>query len=826
MKEYDVTGMSCAACSARVEKAVSAVPGVESCAVSLLTNSMQVEGSAAPEAVAAAVKKAGYGASLKGQAAPVAAKKEAEKSDLLPRLLWSLGFLIVLMYFSMGHMAHLPQPPYFHRYPMAAGLTQLLLSSVILVIHRRFFTGGFRALFHLSPNMDTLVALGSGASWVYSVACLYLMAGRDADGQTALLHGLYFESAAMILVLITVGKLLEARSKGRTTSAIEALKRLAPDSVRVLRDGAEVEISLSEVAVGDTFVLRPGDAVPVDGTVLTGESALDEAALTGESVPVEKGPGDRVSAGTANLSGVLTVRADRVGKDTTLSRIIDRVTSASASKAPVARLADRVSGVFVPVVMGLALIAFAAWLLAGEAFGVALSRGIGVLVISCPCALGLATPVAIMVANGVAARHGVLFKTAAALEEAGKVRTVLLDKTGTLTTGKMRLTDLLPAPGVSEEELLSLAAGLETGSRHPIAAAVLAGAGERGAAPAALTDLATRAGFGVTGKREGVAVVGGKAELVREEAELPEELLRAADSLSAAGKTPLFFAAGGRALGVLAVADTLKPDAADAVAALKKEGRRVILVTGDRRETAEAVAKAAGIEEVVAGVLPEDKERVVRETAREGKVAMVGDGINDAPALAAADLGVAVGAGTDVAMDSAEVVLMNSRLSDLPFLFDLSRKTLINVKENLFWAFVYNLIGIPFAAGAFIPFGGVGLSPMFGAAAMSLSSFCVVTNALRLNRFGRGEKRKGTEAASAPGKETKGEEIVEKTVKIEGMMCPHCEAHVKEALEKIPGVAGAVPSHEKGEARLTLTAAVSEEALRAAVEGAGYKYLG
>lgn len=817
MQEYDVTGMSCAACSARVEQAVKKVDGVNACAVSLLTNSMRVEGTASPEDIAAAVRKAGYGAALKGT---TRRETPPKVSSLMPALLSSLVFLFALMYVSMGHMIGLPLPGYFSEHPLAAILTELLLSGVVLVIHRRFFVNGFRGLFRFSPNMDTLVALGSGASFLYSLVLTYVAAGRDAAGQREILHGLYFESAAMILVLITVGKWLEARAKGKTTSAVEALKRLAPDRITVERDDGEKTIPLEEARAGDVVVIRPGESVPVDGTVLSGESAVDESSLTGESVPVDKAPGAVVCSGTANLTAVLRVRADKVGKDTTLSRVIDRVVSASASKAPAARLADKVAGVFVPAVMGIALMTFALWLLSGAAFGTALSYGISVLVISCPCALGLATPVAIMVANGVAAKNGVLFKTAASLENAGRIRTVALDKTGTVTTGRMTLTDLVPAPGVTREELLSLAAGLETGSRHPVAGAILHEAAERGVVPAGLSALATRAGQGVTGKLDGEAVLGGKEAFIGAAAPVPEELSSMAQAMAETGKTPVFFAKGGACLGLIAAADTVKPDAGAAVAALKEQGRRVILLTGDREETAREIARKLGIDTVVARVLPEEKEEKIRALSAEAPCAMVGDGVNDAPALAAADLGIAVGAGTDAALDSAEVVLMKNDLADLPFLFHLSRKTLKNIRENLFWAFFYNVVGIPLAAGALVPFGGIALNPMIGAAAMSLSSFCVVSNALRLNLL---NKKRAADPAPAHPQQPKGETAMEKTLKIEGMMCPHCEAHVKEALEKVPGVSKAVPSHEKGEAVITLSRDVPDADLAAAVTAAGYK---
>lgn len=811
MKDYRVTGMTCAACSARVESAVKKTAGVKTCSVSLLTDSMTVEGDYNEKDLIANVKKVGYGVLPKGAEAPQEEKKE---KGLLPSLLSSAVLLIVLMYFSMGHMLGLPQPSFLN--PMANALVQMILSSVILFIHRRFFIGGVRGLLHFSPNMDALVALGSGASFGYSLVQLFRMTALPRGEQMHLLHDLYFESAAMILVLITVGKLLEERSKGKTTSAIRALQKLSPDTATVWLDGSEKELPLSEVKAGDVILVRPGEHFPVDGTVLDGEGAVDESALTGESVPVDKRAGDGVYTGTVNLSGRLLCRADQVGADTALSRIIDRVTAASASKAPIARLADRVSGVFVPVVMAIALVSFLVWLFSGASFGTALSRGIAVLVVSCPCALGLATPVAIMVGNGVAARHGVLFKTAGALEEAGKVKTVILDKTGTVTTGKMKVTELCPYDA-TEEELLRVALSLEAGSLHPIALAVTEYGKEKGKMPSSADSFRNHTGFGVSGTVDGVPYRGGKRELFDDFAAVPQAALKEAETLAGEGKTVLFFGAKDRFLGLIALSDTVKPDSRKAVQELKKMGLEVVLLTGDRKEAAEAIGKTVGIEKVIAGVLPEGKEDVVEELKKGGKVCMVGDGINDAPALTRADVGVAIGAGVDVAMDAAEVVLMKNSLTDVSRLIRLSRKTLRNIKENLFWAFCYNLIGIPLAAGAFIPALGWSLTPMFGAAAMSFSSFFVVCNALRLNLFSWGEKQENINQ--------KEKRKMEKVLKIEGMMCPHCEAHVKKALEALDGVKEARPSHEKKEAVVILEKDVSDEVLRSTVEKEGYKVL-
>ena len=815
MQQYNVTGMSCAACSARVEKAVSAVPGVSQCAVNLLTNSMGVEGTAAPEAIIAAVEQAGYGAALKS------AKKSQPKTDeaadretpkLLRRLLWSLGFLIILMYISMGHiMWGWPLPAVMADHPMVLGLAQLLLTGAVMVINQKFFISGFSALWKRSPNMDTLVALGAAAAFGYSTAVLFTMAtGHNHHG----LHDLYFESAAMILALITVGKMLEARSKGKTTDALRSLMALAPKTATVLRDGVETVVPVDQVVAGDVFVVRPGESIPVDGVILEGAGAINESAMTGESIPVDKAAGDTVSAATINQTGFLRCRATRVGEDTTLAQIIRMVSDAAATKAPIAKTADKVSGIFVPVVMAIALVTMAVWLLVGKEFGYALARGISVLVISCPCALGLATPVAIMVGNGMGAKNGILFKTAAALEEAGRSKLVVLDKTGTVTRGEPELTDLLPAPGVSAEALLQAAYTLEAKSEHPLARAIVRGAEAKGLTAGEVTDFRIIPGQGLEALYDGKPLAGGKADWIG--ADIPAALRVQAEALADQGKTPLYFAEDGKLLGIIAVADVLKEDSAAAVAEMKAMGLEVVMLTGDHEKTARAIGRQAGIDRVIAGVLPDGKEAVIRELRQQGKVAMVGDGINDAPALTRADCGIAIGAGTDVAIDAADVVLMHSRLSDVPAAIRLSRATLRNIRENLFWAFFYNVIGIPLAAGVWIPLFGWELSPMFGAAAMSLSSFCVVTNALRLN------------FAKIHGKAPnikKEETTVEKTLKIEGMMCPHCSGRVKAALEALPGVAGAVVSHETGTAVVKLTAEVSQETLAAAVTAQGYKVL-
>ena len=831
MKQYDVTGMSCAACSARVEKAVSQVPGVTSCSVSLLTNSMGVEGTASPEAIVKAVEEAGYGAAEKGAAKPSAAQAEEALQDhetpaLKRRLLWSVGFLAVLMYFSMGHMMWgWPVPAFFAENHVAMGLLQLLLAAIVMVINQKFFISGYKSLWHRAPNMDTLVALGSTAAFVYSTYALFAMTGAqlrgDHEAVMAYMMDFYFEAAAMILTLITVGKMLEARSKGKTTDALKSLMKLAPKTATVLRDGKETEVSIEQVQPGDLFVVRPGENIPVDGVVVEGGSAVNEAALTGESIPVDKEPGSTVSAATLNQSGFLTCRATRVGEDTTLAQIIQMVSDAAATKAPIAKVADKVSGVFVPAVIAIAAVTFVVWLVLGQTVGYALARGISVLVISCPCALGLATPVAIMVGNGMGAKHGILFKTAVSLEETGKVEIVALDKTGTITSGTPQVTDVLPAEGVSEAALLELASALERKSEHPLARAVLAWAEEQGVAAREVTDFQALPGNGLTGRWQGETLAGGSLKFIRTQAAVPQAVQAQAETLAEAGKTPLFFSRNGQLLGIIAVADAIKADSPQAVREMQNMGIRVVMLTGDNERTARAIGRQAGVDEVVAGVLPDGKEQVIRRLKEQGKVAMVGDGINDAPALTRADIGIAIGAGADVAIDAADVVLMKSRLTDVPAAIRMSRATLRNIHENLFWAFFYNTIGIPLAAGVFIPL-GLTLNPMFGAAAMSLSSFCVVSNALRLNFFklrdaSRDHKRK-------PHAKQHKEEIktMEKTLKIEGMMCPHCEARVKGALEALEGVSAAVVSHESGTAVVTLTAPVEDAALKKAVEDAGY----
>ncbi len=831
MKQYQVTGMSCAACSARVEKAVSKVPGVTSCSVSLLTNSMGVEGSAAEQAVIAAVEAAGYGASVKGAAsAPAPAQSDPladhETPALKRRLLSSLVFLALLMYLSMGHMMWgWPAPAFLADNPVAMGLAQLLLTVIIMVINQRFFISGFKSLWHKSPNMDTLVALGSTASFVYSVYALFAMTGAQAQGDAAQamswMHEFYFESAAMILTLITVGKMLEARSKGRTTDALKGLMKLAPQTATLMIDGQERTVPIAQVQTGDVFVVRPGENIPVDGVVLEGHSAVNESALTGESIPVDKAEGDAVSAATVNQSGYLRCRATRVGEDTTLSQIIRMVSDAAATKAPIAKVADRVSGVFVPVVIGIALLATAVWLATGADFGYALARGISVLVISCPCALGLATPVAIMVGNGKGAKNGILSKTAVSLEEAGKVRVVALDKTGTITTGQPRVTDVLPAPGVTEEELVTSAYALEQRSEHPLARAVVERAESLQLKAQEVSGFTALPGNGLTATLDGEALSGGSLAFISGRAEVSETMRKQADRLSGEGKTPLLFCRGGRLLGMIAVADAIKPESPQAVRELQNMGVRVVMLTGDNQRTAEAIGRQAGVDQVIAGVLPDGKESVIRSLQSQGKVAMVGDGINDAPALTRADIGIAIGAGTDVAIDAADVVLMNSRLTDVPAAIRLSRATLRNIHENLFWAFIYNIIGIPLAAGVFIPLLGWQLNPMFGAAAMSLSSFCVVSNALRLNLFDPHSARKDHKIKFAKERKT-----MEKTLKIEGMMCTHCSGRVKKALEEVPGVLSAEVSHESGTAVVTLGAPVDDAVLKKAVEQQGYQVVG
>ncbi|MBR0422352.1 MAG: heavy metal translocating P-type ATPase [Clostridia bacterium] len=838
MKQYDVTGMSCAACSARVEKAVNGVEGVTSCAVSLLTNSIGVEGTASPEAIIRAVEAAGYGCREKGaakksvdHAAEEEALQDRETPILKKRLLWSLGFLLVLMYFSMGHhMWGWPIPAWFEGNHVAMGLVQMILAAIVMLINKKFFVSGFTSILHGAPNMDTLVAMGSGVSFAYSLAVLFLMtdAAAKGDGERtmALMNEFYFESAAMILTLITVGKMLEARSKGRTTDALKSLMKLSPKTAVVVKDGQEIEVPIEEVQTGDTFVVRPGENIPVDGLVLEGHSAVNEAALTGESIPVDKAEGDRVSAATLNQSGFLRCRATRVGEDTTLSKIIQMVSDAAATKAPIAKVADKVSGVFVPVVIAIAAVVTVIWLLVGRPFGFALARGISVLVISCPCALGLATPVAIMVGNGKGAKNGILFKTAVSLEQTGKMDIVVLDKTGTITTGEPKVTDIVPAAGVTETELLTLAYALEKKSEHPLAKAILEKGTALGLEAPEVTDFTALPGNGLTAKLGGSTLSGGNLAFVSGRCAVPEAVRKAAEALAEQGKTPLFFAKNDALMGIVAVADVMKEDSAPAVKELQNMGIRVVMLTGDNPRTAKAIGDQAGVDRVIAGVLPDGKEKVVRELKKLGKVAMVGDGINDAPALTRADMGIAIGAGTDVAIDAADVVLMKSSLRDVPAAIRLSRATLKNIHENLFWAFFYNSICIPLAAGAFVKL-GVTLNPMIGAAAMSLSSFCVVTNALRLNLFklydparDRGKKQP-VDLPDAPVVEEK-PALAEKTVRITGMMCEHCEAAVKGALEKVPGVRSATASHEAGTARVLLEAEVSDEALTKAVEAIGY----
>ena len=856
MEQYNVTGMSCAACSARVEKAVKKVPGVTSCSVSLLTNSMGVEGTASPAAILSAVQEAGYGASPKNASASKTSDASAdldaladhETPKLKRRLIASLGFLLVLMYFSMGHMMWgWPLPHWFDGNHVAMGLVQLLLAGIVMVINQKFFINGFKGLLHGSPNMDTLVAMGSMASFVWSTYALFAMTRAQVDGNDALvMHYMmefYFESAAMILTLITVGKMLEARSKGKTTDALKSLMKLAPKTATLVRDGAEVTVAIADVQKGDVFVVRPGENIPVDGVVLEGTSAVNESALTGESIPVDKAVGDKVSAATTNQSGFLRCEATRVGEDTTLAQIIKMVSDAAATKAPIAKIADTVSGFFVPAVISIAVVTTIVWLMLGHELGYALARGISVLVISCPCALGLATPVAIMVGNGLGAKNGILFKTAASLEAAGRTQIVALDKTGTITEGAPRVTDLLPAEGVTETELLTLAAALESRSEHPLAKAVLADAEAKAITSPEVTDFAALPGNGLAAKLDGMDIYAGNAAFIQTKLTLPAALAQQAEKLAAEGKTPLFFGGAGRLLGVIAVADTIKEDSPEAIRQLQNMGIRVVMLTGDNQRTADAIGRQAGVDEVIAGVLPDGKEAVIRQLQASGKVAMVGDGINDAPALTRADTGIAIGAGTDVAIDAADVVLMNSKLSDVPAAIRLSRATLRNIHENLFWAFIYNIIGIPLAAGLFIPF-GLTLNPMFGAAAMSLSSFCVVSNALRLNLFDLHSTRHDHKTASpaaapvqsaaennkksdAEAPEVKTEDhTMKKTLKVEGMMCGHCEARVKKALEALPEVDEAVVSHEAGTAIVTLNAEVADDVLKNAVEAQDYKVTG
>ncbi len=862
MEQFNVTGMSCAACSARVEKAVLNVEGVTSCSVSLLTNSMGVEGTASTAEIIKAVENAGYGASLKGkhgkgEASGVNDYEDALKdkeTPVLKKRLWSsVGFLVVLMYFSMGHMMwNWPLPSFYDNNHVAMGLTQLLLTIVIMVINQKFFINGFKSLWHRAPNMDALVALGSGAAFVYSTYALFAMTDAqvkgDMDAVMAYMHEFYFESAAMILTLITVGKMLEARSKGKTTDALKSLMKLAPKTAVIIKDGRETEVSIDQVNKGDIFVVRPGESIPVDGVILEGNSAVNEAALTGESIPVDKAEGDMVSAATVNQSGFLKCEAARVGEDTTLSQIIQMVSDAAATKAPIAKVADKVSGVFVPAVIAIAAITIIVWLLAGESIGFALARGISVLVISCPCALGLATPVAIMVGNGMGAKNGIMFKTAVSLEEAGKMQIVALDKTGTITSGEPKVTDIIPN-GVTEEELLTIAYFLERKSEHPLAKAVIGYVEEEFEMQEAeeVSEFTALPGNGLSAVWNGSRLMGGNFNFISTKAEITEDIKEQSEKLSEEGKTPLFFAMDGRFIGIIAVADVIKEESPQAVAELKNMGIHVVMLTGDNERTAKAIGKQAGVDEVIAGVLPDGKENVIRELKEKGKVAMVGDGINDAPALTRADIGIAIGAGTDIAIDAADVVLMKSRLSDVPAAIRLSRATLKNIHENLFWAFIYNIIGIPLAAGVWIPLFGWQLNPMFGAAAMSLSSFCVVTNALRLNwcrlyDAGRDKKVKHSIRSMESGTTTDNQtaanavdderlnqtnmkmedKTMEKTMKIEGMMCGHCEATVKKALESLDGVTEAVVSHEKGTAVVKLSADVSSDVLKKAVEDKDY----
>ncbi len=853
MKQYSVTGMTCAACSARVEKAVSSVPGVSSCSVSLLTNSMGVEGAADPAQVVAAVEAAGYGAAEKGAAAQPQQKNESledkETPRLKKRLLWSLGFLLVLMYFSMGHMMWgWPLPPALSHNHVALGLIQLLLTGMIMVINQRFFISGFKSLWHRSPNMDTLVAMGAAAAFIYSTYALFAMTFAQT-GQEAMdwMMELYFESAGMILALITLGKMLEAKSKGRTTDALKSLMSLAPKTASLVReDGSEGRVPVEQVQAGDIFAVRPGESVPVDGVVLEGTSALDESALTGESLPVDKAPGDPVSAATINRSGYLRCRASRVGQDTTLSQIIQMVSDAAATKAPIAKVADKVSGVFVPAVIAVAAVTTLVWLFLGQGVGFALARGISVLVISCPCALGLATPVAIMVGSGLGAKNGILFKTAVSLEAAGRTQIVVLDKTGTITSGRPAVTDIVPVPGMEEEALLCAAASLEEPSEHPLASAIVEEAKRRQLPVTQAAAFQAVHGRGVQGEMGGQVFLGGNQAMMEEAGVDLSGLAPQAQALSAEGKTPMFFAAAGRALGLIAVADPIKEDSPEAIRQLQAMGMRVVMLTGDNVRTAQAIGKQAGVDQVIAGVLPDGKEAVVRGLKEQGKVAMVGDGINDAPALTRADLGIAIGAGTDVAIDAADVVLMKSRLLDVPAAIRLSRAALRNIHQNLFWAFFYNTVGIPLAMGLFIPF-GLTLNPMFGAAAMSLSSFCVVSNALRLNWFKLYDGRRDHKGAQrsyhynsidqAPGhsiqKDSQEDSIIlkedhtmTKTLKIEGMMCGHCEARVKKALEALPQVESAQVSHETGTAAVTLNDSLEDSALKEAVEAQDYRVLG
>ena len=830
MKKFNVTGMSCAACSSRVEKAVSKVEGVQSCSVSLLTNSMGVEGSASEESIIAAVEKAGYGASVAGaekkQSAEADQLKDKDTPVLMHRLIASVGFLVMLMYISMGHMMWgWPLPAFFADNHIAMGLAQLLLCVIIMVINQKFFISGFKGLIHRSPNMDTLVALGSGASFVYSVYALFAMTDAQVKGNAELvmsyMHEFYFESAAMILTLITVGKMLEAHSKGKTTNALKALLNLAPKKATLLIDGKETEVTVDKVKKGDVFVVRPGESIPVDAEITDGSTAVDESALTGESIPVDKVVGDTVSAGTINKAGFIKCSATAVGEDTALSQIIKMVSDAAATKAPVAKIADKVSGVFVPAVIVIALITIAVWLLCGQTVGYALARGISVLVISCPCALGLATPVAIMVGNGMGARKGILFKTAASLEEAGKTQIAVLDKTGTITKGEPKVTDIIPFE-ITENELLKYAYSIEAKSEHPLAKAIIVKAEELSLNPYEVTDFKAESGNGLSAEYNGKKIIGGSKKYISSIIGISNDILSKADKLSEEGKTPLFFMLDNKLLGIIAVADVIKEESPKAIKQLQNMGIKVVMLTGDNERTAKAVGKLAGVDEVIAGVLPDGKEKVVAELKKQGKVLMVGDGINDAPALTRADIGMAIGSGTDIAIDAADVVFMKSKLTDVPAAVRLSRKTLRNIHENLFWAFIYNVIGIPLAAGVWIPLLGWQLNPMFGAAAMSLSSFCVVTNALRLNFFDITNPKKDRKIKY---KSKKDDNAMTKTMKIDGMMCSHCEGRVKQSLEGLAQVSQAEVSHEKGTAVVTLTAEVSNDVLKKTVEDQGYNVI-
>ena len=843
MRHYSISGMSCAACSARVEKAVSAVDGVTQCTVNLLTNSMVADGTASDAAIIAAVENAGYGASRADSDAKSAPKADdgmsfdKEITLLKHRLIWSLALLAVLMYFSMGHMMWgWPLPPFFDGNHVAMGLAQLLLTIGVMVINQKFFISGFKSVKNKAPNMDTLVSLGAGASFIYSTYALFAMTGAQIHGDSELvmhyMHEFYFESAAMILALITLGKMLEARSKGKTTNALKGLMELSPKTAVIERDGKEITVPAEEVQKGDIFIVRPGDSIPADGIVTEGSSAVNEAALTGESIPADKTVGDKVSAATVNQSGYIKCRATDVGADTTLSKIIQMVGDAAATKAPIAKIADRVSAIFVPTVITIAVVTTVAWMLFGASFGYALARGISVLVISCPCALGLATPVAIMVGNGVGAKHNILFKTAAALEETGRIKTVVLDKTGTVTKGKPTVTDIICTDGIGENELIESAYSLEIKSEHPLAKAIVEYAAENGLTARATENFTALPGNGLMGETDGTAVYGGNMNFIKTHADADNDLITQAEKLSSQGKTPLFFCTDKKMLGIIAVSDVIKDDSAEAISELRGSGIRVVMLTGDNRRTAEAIAKTAGIDEVIADVLPDGKESAVSELMKGGKVAMVGDGINDAPALTRADIGIAIGAGVDIAIDAADVVLMKSSLSDVVSAINLSRATLRNIHENLFWAFIYNVLGIPIAAGVFIHTFGWQLNPMLGAAAMSLSSFCVVTNALRLNtvKLGGRHKAKNSKVSADVIKVRKNENMEEKnmtkTLKIEGMMCSHCEARVKKCLEEINGVESAEVSHEKGTAVVTLTDNVPFDTLKAAVEAQDYKVVG